>query len=172
MTRQAELFAAPAPAGEQLVALRLDGEPYPWQRPTPVKRGRYTVQVFTDDYKRWRLAAIATVTSWWAPRPTIRVPVVAAVDAVFARPASLPTSYTLGGIEYPIPFDETDGRLPYIGVCDCDNVAKGVLDVMQRGDRWGAPVLHDDRLVVELRVRKFFAAVGERPHTAVRLWRA
>ena len=60
----------------------------------------------------------------------------------------------------------TAGRVWAHGsTADADNIAKAVLDGMQRG---GA--LANDRHVVDVRCRMVYAAQGESAHTEVRVW--
>jgi hypothetical protein len=166
----------PSPAqGRPLVALRLNGEPMPWSRPKPFHMGTRIVERFSGPFGAWRVRAIRTVASWWAGRDTIRVPVIAEVLAVVERPPRPPRA-TIDGqlVVYPWPW--TDDRRPALTIGDVDNYAKAMLDILQQTPKpigmelTTTPVLADDRLVVELRARRLYAALGEEPCTEVRLW--
>lgn len=180
---QLDLVAPPGrvPRGTQLAGLRIAGDPVPWARPKPMTIGRgenaRITERFQGPFAAWRVKAIREVARFWARRDTLRVPIVAQVVAVFERPDRPPRS-TIDGELVPYPWAWTDGRLPSLGMGDVDNIAKAVLDVLQRAPTplglevaW-TPVLADDRLVVDLRATRVYAAVGERACTEVRLWSA
>lgn len=95
--------------------------------------------------------------------PDYRGPVEVCVVAVFPRPARLcrvsrrDDTRLLGGI--------SKGRVLYTRRPDLDNVIKSVLD----GLKW-AGVIHDDAQVVSIDgSRRWYAAMGEVPHTEVRV---
>lgn len=101
----------------------------------------------TRAYQR-TIAALA-----WPHRPEepIAGPVAVEIVATFRRPAymsrrSRRTGLPLGG--YP------EGEIPHTRTPDADNVAKAVLDALS--DWWG-----DDAQVIDLRVRKAWAALDE-----------
>lgn len=162
------------PRGEQLASFSVPGEPQPWTRPTPLGKGH---AVFLDDFAVWRRDAVAAIAAWWFPKrtPAIRVPVVAHIVAVFARPARAPRGYTIDGTLEPYPWSWHCGRMPYIGTCDWDNIGKALCDVLQMvppGTVALHPVLANDKIIVAGMVEKWYAREGEPPHTEVRIWRA
>lgn len=177
---QLDLVPLPVPPsrGKPVAALRLAGEPHPWQRPKPFPLNGRIVERFTGSYQVWRTRAIREVASWWNRRETLRMPLVCSVVSVFPRPERQIRSVTVDGqrLEYPWPWVE--GRLVHLGLGDADNLAKGILDVLQRvptplgmETAW-TPLLADDRLVVDLRSTRWWAAEGEEPCTEIRLWHA
>lgn len=160
--------------GEPVAAFVIAGEPQPWKRPKPMKIGGRIAERFQGAYRKWRLAAIDAVSAWWFGQGNIapvRSPLMVRVVAVFPRPSS-PPAVTIAGevVRYPWPW--TAGRNPALVVGDVDNIAKAVLDIVQREGRGIGPLLVDDRFVVSLEVAKFYAAIGEEPRTEVRIWRA
>ena len=180
-----QLDLVPLPAvptrGTPLAALRIAGDPQPWARPKPMIIGRgpdaRITERFQGPFAAWRVRAIREIAGWWAGREPIRVPVVAKVVAVCERPER-PPKPTVDKHLTAYPWPWTDRRLPSLGLGDVDNYAKAVLDVLQHApkpigmDVQLTPVLADDRLVVELRALRVYAAVGEGPGLEVRLWAA
>jgi hypothetical protein len=182
----AQLEMVPLPGrptrGQQLVGLRISGDPVPWARPKPFILAKNTpneriVERFTGPYAAWRTKAIREVARWWGGKPGIRVPVVVEVVAVQARPDRPPRA-TVGGELVAYPWVWTDGRNPSLGMGDADNFAKGVLDCLQQVpppiglERQLTAVLVDDRLSIHTTGRRVYAAVGEEPCTEVRIWSA
>lgn len=160
--------------GEELAAFVLEGEPQPWQRPTPGTRRNGFVQTFHGQFAEWRRTAISLMSTWWGRSKShdpIREPIVVLVEAVYGRPGFAPT-YQIDGHQLHYPFAWESWRLPAVVVGDVDNLAKAVLDAAQHGTQLFGPMLAEDRLVVDLRVRKLYAAEGEQPRTEVRIWRA
>jgi Holliday junction resolvase RusA-like endonuclease len=124
--------------------------------------------VYDDaEYKVWKDAAVWLLKGAYK-RPPIVVPVVVAVEAVFARPSSAPKRWTMGGKTYAYPWPWTEDRRPHIGTVDLDNLTKAALDACVQGG-----VLQDDRLVVrDGGSGKSFAAVGESACVEVRFYPA
>ena len=85
-------------------------------------------------------------------------PVVLEVEAIFARP---PSHLTKTG-------EPRAGAKPFPPRCDWDNLGKGVSDAIKTS---GAVFVDDDQ-VVDGRVRKRYAANGERSRTVVTIRRA
>lgn len=151
------------------ISFCIDGDPPLWRRPgRQVGKARYkghrpSVRTFPHpvteaDEKRVARAAHRAAGPLRFTGPT-RVDIV----AVYARPASLPLGPRQHRAVAP----------------DLDNVAKAVLDGLQR-DAFGAQhkrkprdgwpgVIPDDKLVVDLRVRQYYAASGEAAHTIVNI---
>lgn len=179
---QLDLVAPPGrvPRGTQLAGFRILGPPQPWARATPhvnPRTGQLLGQVFTGPYGDWRTQAIRAIAAQWAGRESIRVPIAVQVVAVQERPDGPPTR-VIDGCKTPYPWSWEAGRIPSLDLGDVDNFAKGVLDVLQQVPKpLGmevslTPVLADDRLVVDLRATRVYAAVGEQACTEVRLWSA
>lgn len=185
---------APGQPGESLLALRVvvraGGEvlsPAPKARPrvrvVTTREGESFGQAGMDPtYRRWMREALALFRGLWGERATIDVPVRARVDGVFPRPSKAVQGAQVCGQWVSYPFPWTDGRNPYMGNGgDADNVGGAVLDALQpppkdlaprKKDPPGNSPLLNDRLVVELHVRLWYAAVGEEPCVEARLWRA
>ena len=112
--------------------------------------------------RAWEHAATAHFRIAMGNKPTIQnEPVAVEIIAVAARPAKLQ--------------DPRTGRIPWKLAPDADNISKIICDSLApsrttKKKAWIC-VLQDDALVVELVVRKFYAAAGEKPHVRIRLWR-
>lgn len=176
---QLDLLPLPDPPsrGKPVAALRLKGDPMPWTRPKPFPLNGRIVERFTGAYQKWRTRSIREIAVWWGRKEPLRMPLVCSVVSVFERPDRPPTS-TIDGHRTPYPWPWTSGRLVSLGLGDADNLAKGILDVLQRvptplgmETAW-TPVLADDRLVVDLRSTRWWTAEGEEPCVEVRLWHA
>ena len=131
--------------------------------------------VWRDTYKAWKSAAVVDLAGFRreleareAPLPLFGAYVVEAV-AVFHRPRFAPTYVrTENGrkVRRPYPLPWTDDRRPYLATPDYDNLAKGVGDCLE-----AAKVLSNDSTLFWGTSTKWYAAVGELPHTEIRLWR-
>lgn len=185
LVRQVEPPDRGAPLLALAVTVRIGDEllePAPKGRPRATIIAGHAAVGMDPGYRRWLREALALFRGAWGDRPSIAVPVVAEVVAVFSRPSKPVRFVTVDGrrIRYPWPWSED--RNPYLGQGgDADNVAGAVLDALQpppkdlqprKKDPPGNPPLLDDRLVVELHARQFYAASGEEPHVEVRLWSA
>ena len=103
----------------------------------------------------WEARAAVVLSDAWEGGP-LEGGCVVRVLALFPRPGRLRWKTK--------PMD----RSPHMTKPDVDNIAKIVLDAMQR-----AGVLRDDRSVWELAIRKCYAAGDEPPRTEVRIdWSA
>lgn len=105
-----------------------------------------------------RAAQAAKPLEWPSP---YRGPVAVKFTAVFPRPAKFcrlskkDDTKLLGGY--------TKGRIVYLSRPDIDNISKAILD----GLKW-ANIIYDDTQVVSLDgSRRWYAAIGEEPHTEV-----
>lgn len=152
--------------GKPLVACRIAGQPV---------RAKHACTCFNnhpstrpiENWAEWRAAAVGGLSLWWDGRPTIAVPVIAQVTAVFERPREPRTTYTLKGVERPYPFAWTSGRVQFVGRPDWDQVGKAAVDVLVH-----AGILLDDPLVTDGGTPRWYAAEGEGPCVEVRLWHA
>ena len=118
----------------------LPGPPVAASRPRVTKNGTYT----PARYRRWKQAARDQLTLDYRAEPMVG-PLTVVVDAYWPRPKRM-----------------RDGpRAHRMGNEDTDNVGKAVLDA-------GNGILYgDDRQVVELIVRKWYAGTGTAPGVAV-----
>ena len=122
------------------------GEPCAWQR-ARTGRGHF----FTDkktrayEYTVAELGAVHAVGQLW-PR-AFTGPCVLVIDAVFQRPSNRNRK------------KDPDGRMVReSGRKDCDNVAKAIMDGLQKGG-----VFKNDAQVADLRVRLWWTARDEAP---------
>jgi Holliday junction resolvase RusA-like endonuclease len=80
------------------------------------------------------------------------------IVAVFARTAEL-LRKVKGGHKYPT------WRLPHAVKPDADNIAKSVLDAVEK-----AGIILDDKQIALLTVGKHYAMIHEEPRVEVRIW--
>lgn len=125
-----------------LIPLTIPGPPVPWGRARPSNRtGR---PITPKRYRRWKEAAREELAVRWRGAP-LDGPVSLSVSAYWPRPKRM----------------SRGAREPRIGREDADNVAKAVMDA-------GNGILYgDDRQVVELQARKWYAASGEAPRIEI-----
>lgn len=165
--------------GELMFEVHVPGPPQVWTRTRQVwRRDRGGEQRRTHEhepaYEQWRRNVLLPALfgrRLQRPLPApLLAPVRVAVCAVFRRPSRAPSRSIRGQrLRYPWPW--TTGRNRSISSHDVDNLAKAVLDGLQYSVPPIRPMLVDDSLVVSLKVSKWYAAVGESPHTEVRVWR-
>lgn len=163
----------PMPPTVKPFLLRIPRAPVPAARPRTVTRGKggrllEHARTYTPkEYDEWKHAAVQLLQFGYRAAP-IEVPVHVAVEAVFPRPTSAPKHWSMGGKRYKYPWPWTEGRNPYIGLEDYDNLIKAALDACVQGG-----VLVDDRLCVQdAGSRKVFAAEGEAACVEVRFYPA
>lgn len=108
-----------------------------------------------------RVAAAAQRTGVVLPAD---VPLRIDVTAVFERPASRPS-------KVPAEVWRTGRRVFRPSTPDRDNVDKAHLDGAQMPGRFEVRgLLANDAQAVDGRIRKFWAAKGEQPHTVITVW--
>lgn len=109
------------------------------------------------DYERWKSGTAKIVRLAWGSRPTFEGPVRLTLDLIFPRPKSRPKCV-------PKPIWDA-GRCYKPTKPDSDNCAKAVLDsISDARICWT-----DDALVVDHRVRKWYAGPDEKAHVIVTL---
>lgn len=151
--------------GTPIFGAMLPIEPRSASRPRAGLRGNKLMSYNDDEYTAWKRAAAMMLQNVAGPIAPLNRLVIASVLAVFARPERRPKP-TVEGEEVPLHWH--DGRC-WAGAIrsDVDNIAKAVLDAAVQGG-----IIADDRLVVELRSRKVYAAKGEKPCVELRLYDA
>lgn len=102
----------------------------------------------------WEETAALLAKAGWTGTP-LATPCAVVVEAVHPRPKRKPKHIIA-------PLWARGGRVPRPSVPDVDNVIKAVCDALQLGG-----VLADDRWVVEVTGRSWYAAVGEKAHVQV-----
>lgn len=176
--RAAQLPLLPMPRYERaqpLIALRLEGEPQRSKSHPVVGKGQKRAMMVLDpEWRKWRNEMVADIAGllremgddWTGP---LTCPVIVGVTAVFIRPQSARRSFRMKGKDRPYPFRWVEGRVPFVGTPDHDQVVKAAVDVCVQ-----AGVLLDDPLVVGYAggTSRWYAAIGELPHVEVRLWAA
>lgn len=132
----------------------------------PVIRGGHAATRPLDSWREWRdrvvpLLRVAALER--GVREPLADPAFVRVTAVFPRPAKPRRTYTVRGETRPYRW--SDGRVPFVGRPDVDQIEKAALDVLVQ-----AGILLDDQLVVETRCERWYAAPGEEPAVIVRLY--
>lgn len=133
-----------------------------WIPGPPVPQGRARIaatghHIMAPKSRVWRAGAVLVLRAARQGRAPIDQLCKVQVTAVVPRPQQRPT-------RTPPDVWKLHGRIPAGNAADVDNYAKAALDAAQ-----DAGWLADDHLVVELVVRKVYAAVGEEPGLALHL---
>lgn len=135
-----------------MVRLTITGPPPQWRR-ARVQRTRRGVRHYTDDATR---SDEARVTAAAAPhRGAIVGPCVVHVVAVFRRPRRRPA-------DVPRDVWATGLRCRRPAKPDEDNIRKAILDGCTKAGLW-----RDDACADSAGTDRWYAAVGEKPHTTV-----
>jgi Holliday junction resolvase RusA-like endonuclease len=92
------------------------------------------------------------------PAPPMTGPLGCEIVAVFPRTAEL-LRKVKGGHKYPT------WRLPHAVKPDADNIAKSVLDAVEK-----AGIILDDKQIALLTIGKHYAMIHEEPRVEVRIW--
>lgn len=130
-------------SGASMTKLWIPGEPVGKGRPRAARTGH----VYTPARTRaWETEAACVARATWGRTP-LACPVVVTIDARWSRPRRRPSSVSADQWATP--------GCPRPSTPDADNVAKAVLDALQKGG-----VLADDRYVVGLTVRTLYADLG------------
>jgi len=135
------------------------------QAPLGKGRPRATVQsgrarVYTPTATAaWEHFAADELRFYMAGKPAMTGPLGCEIVAVFARTAEL-LRKVKAGHKYPT------WRLPHGVKPDADNIAKSVLDAVEK-----AGIIVDDKQIALLTVGKYYAMIHEEPRVEVRIWR-
>lgn len=135
---------------EHLFTLNL--EPKAKGRPRVSFRGGYARAYTPAATARWEKAAAILLQAQWR-REALAEPVAVHIDAIVKRPGRLHRK------------KDPDGLLISPTFPDADNVAKAVLDAMQK-----AGVLKDDKFVVDLRVRNLYSTKHANGSVIIKLY--
>ena len=134
------------------------------QAPLGKGRPRATVQggrarVYTPTATAdWEHFAALELRAAWEAKPPMIGPLGCEIVAVFPRTAAL-LRKVRGEYKHPT------WRLPHGGKPDADNIAKSVLDAVEK-----AGVILDDKQIALLTVGKHYAMIHEEPRVEVRIW--
>ena len=134
------------------------------QAPLGKGRPRATVQggrarVYTPTATaNWEHFAADELRFYMAGKPAMTGPLGCEIVAVFPRTAALLAKNKIG-YKYPT------WRLPHAVKPDADNIAKSVLDAVEK-----AGVILDDKQIALLTVGKHWAMISEQPCVEVRIW--
>ena len=135
------------------------------QAPLGKGRPRATVQggkarVYTPTATaNWEHFAADELRFYMAGKPAMAGPLGCEIVAVFPRTAALLAKNKIG-YKYPT------WRLPHTVKPDADNIAKSVLDAVEK-----AGIILDDKQIALLTVGKHWAMISEQPCVEVRIWR-
>ena len=134
------------------------------QAPLGKGRPRATVQggrarVYTPTATaNWEHFAADELRFYMAGKPAMTGPLGCEIVAVFPRTAALLAKNKIG-YKYPT------WRLPHAVKPDADNIAKSVLDAVEK-----AGIISDDKQIALLTVGKYWAMISEQPCVEVRIW--
>jgi len=134
------------------------------QAPLGKGRPRATVQggrarVYTPTATaNWEHFAADELRFYMAGKPAMTGPLGCEIVAVFPRTAALLAKNKIG-YKYPT------WRLPHAVKPDADNIAKSVLDAVEK-----AGIILDDKQIALLTVGKYWAMISEQPCVEVRIW--
>lgn len=118
-------------------------------------RARVYTPTATSD---WEHYAALELRAAWEAKPPLTGPLGCEIVAVFARTAEL-LRKVRGSCKYPT------WRLPHAVKPDVDNIAKSVLDAIEK-----AGIIGDDKQIALLTVGKHYAMIDEKPCVEVRIW--
>ena len=153
---------------ESTFKVTIPGPPQAWQRPRFAGRSR---RVYSPArLEQWYDAAALAIWPLWSLSSPLDGPLRVAVDVVTQRPKSLPAA--LKGLGWTAArWRETPGRVHRPTTPDLDNFVKAALDALQGDLSKRRPVvIHDDRSVVSLEARKWYAAQDEDPAVIIEVW--
>ena len=106
----------------------------------------------------WEHFAADELRFYMAGKPPMRGPLGCEIVAVFPRTAAL-LRKVRGEYKHPT------WRLPHAVKPDADNIAKSVLDAVEK-----AGIIGDDKQIALLTVGKHYAMIHEEPRVEVRIW--
>ena len=125
-------------------------------------RARVYTPTATSDWEHFAALELRTAyVDSCSPEPAnyMTGPLGCEIVAVFPRTAEL-LRKVKAGYKYPT------WRLPHSNKPDADNIAKSVLDAVEK-----AGVILDDKQIALLTVGKHYAMIHEEPRVEVRIWR-
>ncbi len=151
----------------------IPGKPIPQPRPRIVRRGPHARAVSNHGpVVEWKAVASEVISEEWSAAghcAPVKGPCVAVLSFIFPRPRSRPSLLT-GKLRPSVEVWRSGCRLVKpTAHPDLDNLIKPVLDVCQ-----DVGVLENDGQVVWVAAGKWYAGVGESPHTllTLRMWTA
>jgi len=135
--------------------ITIPGEPVAKGRPRVVRRGNHTRAITPPKTVAFEsMVALVASEAWQGEPIAADVPVAVVIDAYFKRPKRLRRA------------KDPSGAIPHTKRPDGDNVAKAVLDGLDKAGIW-----HDDSQVTNLTIRKWYCATVHRtePRTVIRI---
>jgi Holliday junction resolvase RusA-like endonuclease len=106
----------------------------------------------------WEHFAADELRFYMAGKPPMTGPLGCEIVAVFPRTAALLAKNKIG-------YKHPTWRLPHAVKPDADNIAKSVLDAVEK-----AGIINDDKQIALLTVGKHYAMIHEEPRVEVRIW--
>ena len=106
----------------------------------------------------WEHFAAVELRAAWEAKPPMTGPLGCEIVAVFPRTAALLAKNKIG-------YKHPTWRLPHAVKPDADNIAKSVLDAVEK-----AGIIGDDKQIALLTVGKHWAMIHEEPRVEVRIW--
>jgi Holliday junction resolvase RusA-like endonuclease len=128
--------------------IRVYGTPKPQPRSNACMRGKHAGVYTPSGADSWKLAVAAA----WVSATPYTVPLRLSIEILAPRPKRLTTKKA------------SPWRLAQALPGDVDNYAKAVMDALTMAGAWV-----DDVQVVDLRIRKCYAAKGEAPGAEIEL---
>jgi len=143
-----------------MITFVIPGKPHAWQRRDKHGRTPPATRAWEKLVAQHAAAASGGIRG-------LRVPLRLDATFIFARPKNpthpeTGTTKTPTGERYELP----PGRSPYWPTPDRDNLIKGVMDGITQAKIW-----RDDCYVCDGSNPKYYAAIGEQPHTTVTITR-
>ena len=139
----------------------IDGRPLPKSRPRFSGGCVYTPKPTKD----WETAAAAQIRAEsWSMRTPIADAVGVQIVCVYARPKKIPKAVDASTVLRSIW--HTNQRCPRPVGADVDNLAKSCLDAISKAGVW-----IDDTQVYQLWSQKYYAALGEKEHVSIKIYR-
>ena len=124
-------------------------------------RARVYTPTATSDWEHFAALGLRIeyhLASEVVPAPPMIGPLGCEIVAVFPRTVALLAKNKIG-YKYPT------WRLPHAVKPDADNIAKSVLDAVEK-----AGIIGDDKQIALLTVGKHYAMIHEEPRVEVRIW--
>ena len=136
---------------QRLWSSTIPGAPIGKGRPRATVRGGFVRTYTPAKTKKWESDAAMVLRSSWREEP-LEGPISVGILALFPRPQRMVWKTK------PMP------RVPYVQKPDLDNVAKAVLDALEK-----AGVIRDDKAVWSLDCEAMYCAGDEDPRVVVRV---
>ena len=135
----------------QRLEIIIPGQPRPWSRPMPQRRVKFIAMVTDPAYRKWKRGVVEIIRNHLSRSGQFSKGTCVRLDCefVFARKTSHPKV-------------RRTARIRHCCKPDRDNLEKAIMDALTECHAW-----HDDGQACTGTIEKFYAAVGEEPHSRV-----